>query len=144
MLEGPELVLDRQTWYLGRVSTVHIYCIIYSVPIYMDHWFGCDSSRLVMYNSIPIYFIFLRSLRFNYMFYRNRASVWDYPKMKNILKMIIFFIGRIPLAGWCWIKYSRWSLQIKSPSLLTTTLNIIDRVATLLIVLQNGDLLSID
>ena len=54
-----ELVLEEQAWYLGHVSTVHIYLSMYSITIDMDHWFDCDSSILVMNNSIPIYFIFL-------------------------------------------------------------------------------------
>ena len=47
------LILDGRTWYLGSVSTVHMYLSISSITIDMDHWFDWDSSRLVMDNSIP-------------------------------------------------------------------------------------------
>ena len=50
-----ELVLDRRKWYLGCVSTVHMYLSMYSITIYMYHWFYCDLSILVMDNIIPIY-----------------------------------------------------------------------------------------
>ena len=50
-----ELVLDGRTWYLGHVSTTHMYLSMYSITIYMYHWFYCDLSILVMDNIIPIY-----------------------------------------------------------------------------------------
>ena len=55
--------MDRRTLYQGRVSTVHMYLGMYSITIDINRWFDCDSSRLIIDNIIPIYFIFLvRSL----------------------------------------------------------------------------------